>query len=101
MIVSRDAASCGYSSVVLEKEPGIGGVWAKNDYPGLGLQHSGAAYRCLSYAPAWQRQGEGEHDVLYAPRAREILASIYAMADHKLIRVRTSTAWQAGTFPCL
>ena len=33
--VARDAASCGYSSVVVERGGHIGGVWAANDYPGL------------------------------------------------------------------
>ena len=55
MIIARDAASCDHSSIVLESERVIGGVWSKNDYPGLGLQHSGAAYRCLSLAPSWQQ----------------------------------------------
>jgi hypothetical protein len=53
LIVARDSAWCGFSIVALEKEDVIGGVWAKNDYPGLRLQGSGASYRCLS----WHRLG--------------------------------------------
>ena len=94
-IIARDSASCGFSSIVLEMEDAIGGVWAKNDYPGLGLQHSGAAYRCLSLAPTWQREGQGREDVLYAPRAREILTYIKKMAEHELIAVRLGTAYQS------
>ena len=92
-IIARDAASCGYSSVVLEKESVIGGVWAKNDYPGLRLQLTGASYRCLSLAPAWMHDGEGKDDVLYRATGKEVLSYIHDMADHALIEVRTSTAY--------
>ena len=38
----------------------VGGVWAKNDYPGLRLHAPGGSYRSFSLAPAWQREGEGK-----------------------------------------
>ena len=53
VILARDAASCAFSSVVLELGA-IGGVWCKNDYPGLRLQGSSATYRCFSLSPEWQ-----------------------------------------------
>ena len=95
LIIARDIASCGFSSVALERESTIGGVWAKNDYPGLGLQHSGASYRCLSLAPTWQREGQGRDDLLYAPRAKEILKYLNQMADHELIAIRPRTDYRS------
>jgi hypothetical protein len=87
IIIARDAASCGHKSIVLEKESVIGGVWMKNDYPGLRLQNAGAAYRCLSLAPAWARDGEGRADVLYRPTGKEVLSYLHDMAAHELIDV--------------
>jgi NADPH:quinone reductase-like Zn-dependent oxidoreductase/3-oxoacyl-(acyl-carrier-protein) synthase len=97
LIVARDAASCEISSVVLEREPVIGGVWAKNDYPGLRLQVSGASYRCFSLAPPWTREGEGKGDVCYCPTGREVLVYLLEMAAHELISVRTSTSYISHT----
>ena len=51
MIIARDAAACGFSTIALEKDAVVGGVWSKNDYPGLRLQTSGASYRCFSLVP--------------------------------------------------
>jgi hypothetical protein len=87
VVIARDTASCGHTSIVLEKESVIGGVWAKNDYPGLRLQITGAAYRCLSLAPAWARYGKGRDDVRYRPTGKEVLSYIHDMADHDLIDV--------------
>ena len=97
LIIARDSASCGISSIVLEQEPVIGGVWAKNDYPGLRLQVSGASYRCFSLTPAWTRKGEGTDDVCYCPTGTEVLAYLHEMAVHKLISVRTSTSYICHT----
>ena len=87
--VARDAAACGYSSLIIEQEPHIGGVWVKNDYPGLRLHNLGASYRCLSLAPPWQR----DNDIYYRPTQPEILSYVRQMASHELIRVRTSTSY--------
>ena len=93
MIIARDSASCGYSSVVLEKERAIGGVWAVNNYPGLRLQTSGASYRCLSLVPAWMKEGEGKEDVCYRPTGQEVLQSLIEMADHELVDVQLNTTY--------
>ena len=95
MIIGRDAASCGFSSIVLERDAAIGGVWLVNDYPGLGLQNAGSFYRCLSLAPSWQVQGEGHENMRYAPRAKEIITYIAEMADHELVDIRLKTAWRS------
>ena len=98
LMVARDTASCGFSSVVLEQEAAIGGVWAKNDYPGLRLQISGASYRCLSVAPAWTKVGEGKDDVCYRPTGQEVLAYLQELASsHKLISVMTNTSYLRHT----
>jgi hypothetical protein len=94
IIIARDAASCGHKSIVLDKETVIGGVWMKNDYPGLRLQTTGAAYRCLSLAPAWARDGEGRADVLYRPTGKEVLSYLHDMAAHELIEVVQS--WESN-----
>ena len=93
LMVARDAASCGFSSVILEKEPLIGGVWAKNDYPGLRLQGSSASYRCFSLAPKWTYEGIGKSDASYRATSMEVLNYIHEMAAHQLIDVSTSTAY--------
>ena len=38
LCVAHDIASAGYSVVVVEKEPQVGGIWAGKGYPGLRLQ---------------------------------------------------------------
>ena len=91
MAIARDAAACGYSSIIIEREPVIGGVWAKNDYPGLRLHQLGANYRCLSLAPPWQ---DSDGDVLYRPAQAEILEYIQQMAAHPQIAVHTETLYQ-------
>ena len=86
---ARDAAACGYSSVVIDREADVGGVWFKNDYPGLRLHNTGASYRCLSLAPQWQRN----NGIFYRPAQAEVLDYIRQMANHKLITVRTRTSY--------
>ena len=91
--IARDAASCGFSSIVLEKENMIGGVWAKNAYPGLRLQLAGSTFRCWSLAPQWMDAGPGKADAMYRPDGCEVLCYICAMACHDLIDLRTDTAY--------
>ena len=93
LIVARDAASSGISSVLLEREGVIGGVWAKNEYPGLRLQVTGASYRCFSVAPAWTREGGCKNDVYYRPTGREVLAYFHELAAHELLSIRTSASY--------
>jgi hypothetical protein len=97
LMVARDTASCSFQSIVLERDAVVGGVWSKNDYPGLRLQVTGASYRCLSLAPAWMCAGEGQHDVLYRPTGKEVLAYLNEMADHALISICTSTSYVRHT----
>jgi cation diffusion facilitator CzcD-associated flavoprotein CzcO len=92
LIIARDTASCGHATIVLEKENVIGGVWAKNDYPGLRLQVSGASYRCFSLAPAWMRTGRGRDDVCYRPTGQDVLGYLHEMAAHDLLEVCTRSA---------
>ena len=91
--VARDLATCGYSCVIAERAPAIGGVWAKNAYPGLRLHALGFSYRCTSLAPSWQTEGEGNNDVLYRPTASEIYAYIQQMSEHKLITICPNTSY--------
>jgi cation diffusion facilitator CzcD-associated flavoprotein CzcO len=93
-IIARDMASCGYSSIVLDKEDVIGGVWSKNDYPGLKLQGGSVAYRCWSLAPKWTIAQPGEKiDTRYRATGKEVLNYIHEMCAHQLIDVRTNTAY--------
>ena len=93
--IARDVAACGFSAVILEMEPAIGGVWVKNSYPGLRLHSPGASYRCLSLAPQWQHGTHPAKDDLYYRASRdEVLAYIQEMASHPSITVRCGTSYQ-------
>ena len=76
-IIARDAGSCGYSSVLVEQRHCVGGVWERNNYPGLRLHGFASAYRCMSLAPPWQvrpHATEGDHvgDIMYRPTCVEL-----------------------------
>jgi cation diffusion facilitator CzcD-associated flavoprotein CzcO len=92
---ARDIAACGFKVLLVEADPVLGGVWARNKYPGLRLHAPGTSYRFLSLAPKWQandlRQGEWDR-MLYRPTQEEILEYIQSLAQHPNITVRTSTS---------
>jgi len=94
--IARDVASCGYSVLLLERDNEVGGVWAKNKYPGLRLHAPGTSYRALSLAPAWQAHGlrVGEVDrTVYRPYQEEILSYIQSLTAHPKITVRTGATF--------
>jgi thioredoxin reductase len=90
--IARDLASCGYHVALVEKEARLGGVWIHNNYPSLRLQGLGAAWRCLSVPPAFQKQ-----DILYRPSASETLAYIDMMAKDSNITTYLNTTYLGST----
>eukprot|EP00316_Scyphosphaera_apsteinii_P011220 CAMPEP_0119311730 /NCGR_PEP_ID=MMETSP1333-20130426/23683_1 /TAXON_ID=418940 /ORGANISM="Scyphosphaera apsteinii, Strain RCC1455" /LENGTH=736 /DNA_ID=CAMNT_0007316199 /DNA_START=155 /DNA_END=2365 /DNA_ORIENTATION=+ len=97
---ARDVASCNFKIVLVEKEPVIGGVWAKNKYPGLRLHAPGTTYRCLSVAPKWQtsvksspKEGPDMTGLSYRPTQDEILQYIESLTEHPNIQVRLGSVF--------
>ena len=93
--IARDAAACGFSSIVIERGCSIGGVWLQNSYPGLRLHGPNGSYRCASLTPSWQVEGAGRVDISYRPTQAEILHYIHQMASHEFIDVRLRASCQS------
>ena len=90
--IARDLAESGYQVAIVERESSLGGVWTHNDYPDLRLQGVGAAWRCLSLAPAFHHNRDRAS--AYCPLARETLTYIESMADHPNITTFTNTRYE-------
>ena len=91
--IARDLAESGHQVAIVERESSLGGVWIHNDYPNLRLQGVGAAWRCLSLAPAFHHNHD-RASAAYCPLARETLTYIESMADHPNITTFTNTLYE-------
>jgi lysine/ornithine N-monooxygenase len=95
LCIARDLAdSGGHKVLVVEREANLGGIWFQFNYPALGLQGLGSAWRCFSLPPKYHTSGEHDRKSLYRPTAGEILEYAESLARHPNITVSLSTSYE-------